>query len=146
MFIKPFSPCTSLPCLPLAISMMHGRRPSSEYLRQRLKLIPAVPPPAKGAQQAHHQVFYKQKQCPVVPFHRLTLNTPPLCALFVFNNAPIQQQHYKCEHHNKKQYNSPKFSGLSCIFTLCLCVFLSLRRTLSLALLWYFWPCRLLCQ
>lgn len=93
---------------------MHGNRPSSEYLRQRLKLIPAVPPPAKRAQQAHHQVFYKQKQCPVVLFHRLTLNTPPLCALFVSNNAPIQQQHYKSERHHKKRHNSSKFSGLSC--------------------------------
>lgn len=112
MLVKPFSPCTSFPCLPLVISMVHGR-PSSEYLRQRLKPIPAVPPPAKGAQQAHHRVFYKQKQCPLVLFHRLTLNTPPLCALFVFNNAPIQQKHYKSEHHNKKG-TTPKFSGLSC--------------------------------
>lgn len=69
-FIKPFSLCTSLPCSPLAISMMHGSRPSSEYLRWGLKLFPAVPPSAKGAQQSHW-VFYKLKQCPVVLFHGL---------------------------------------------------------------------------
>lgn len=126
---------TLLPRLPLVISMMHGSRPSSEYLRWRLKFIPAVPPPAKGDQQAHHQVFYKQKQCPVVPFHRLTLNTPPLCALFVSNNAPIQQQQYKSECHNKKRHNSSKLSGLCCsIYIVFMCF--SLPPFLSLALLW----------
>lgn len=146
MLVKPFSPCTSLPCLPLVISMMHGSRPSSEYLRWRLKLIPAVPPPAKGAQQAHHQVFYKQKLCPVVLFHRLTLNTPPLCALFVFNNALIQQQHYKSERHNKKRHNSYTFFGPSRYIYIVFMCFFPLHSSLSLALLWCFWPCRLPCQ
>lgn len=67
-----------------------------------------------ACQGAHHQAFYKQEQSPVVLFHCLTLNTPPLCALFVFNNSPIQQQHYKSESYNKKRHNSPTFSGLSC--------------------------------
>ena len=132
MPIKPFSPCTSLPCLPLVISMMHGSRPSSEYLRWRLKLIPAAPQPAKGAQQAHHQVFYKQEQCPVVLFHRLTLNVPLLCALFVSNNAPIQQQHYKSECHNKKSPALLNFLDYAAVFTLCLCDF-SLPLFVSLA-------------
>lgn len=131
MPIKPFSPCTSLPCLPLVISMMHGSRPSSEYLRWRLKLIPAAPQPAKGAQKAHHQVFYKQEQCPVVLFHRLTLNVPLLCALFVSNNAPIQQQHYKSECHNKKKPNSSKCFGLRCSIYIVLMWFFSASVCLS---------------
>ena len=57
--LKPFS-TFYIAALPLLTSMAHGSRTSSEYLRRRLKLIPAVPPPAKGGQQAHHQAFYKQ--------------------------------------------------------------------------------------
>lgn len=99
--VKPFSPCSSLPCLPLVISMMHGSRPSSENFRWRLKSVPAVPLPAEGAQQAHHQAFYKQN--PVVLFHRLTLNTPPLCALFLSDNTPIQRQLLHKSTQNKKE-------------------------------------------
>lgn len=134
--VKPFSPCSSLPCLPLVISMMHGSRPSSEYLRWWIKFIPAVALPAEGARLAHHRAFYKHKQHPVVLFHRLTLHTPPLCALFVSDNTPIQQQRYKPECQNEKerllQTFWTKLLYLHCVYDFFLSLLVSIAVLLAL--------------
>lgn len=47
----------------------------------------------------------------MAPLHRLTLGTPPLCALFASHNVSIQQQLNKSESHNKKRR---KCSGVGC--------------------------------
>lgn len=96
----------------------------------------------QGARQAHHQAFYKQELRPLVLFHHLTFNTPPLCALFVANNAPIQQQLYKSERHSKiKRFYSlifwtqPQYLHYIYVFS-----------SPSISLSWCFWPYRSLCQ
>lgn len=94
MLIKPFSPFYMAPLLATCDINDAWQRAFFRIPQTAIKVYSSCTTACQGGpNRPTTGSFYKQKHCPVLPFHRLTWNTPPLCALFVFNNAPIQQQH-----------------------------------------------------